>query len=83
MRLKNREMKNYTEIGKKILSEKIQNIEYESDGIKIKTLKINKLEGEVYYYQFLAYYINIKKTQAEINIRKGKQYLIYEFNIEV
>ena len=61
------EMKNYTEVTKKMLEQKILALAYDSpDGIKITHTKVR-----------------FPKAEAEINVRKGKQILVYDFDIEM
>ena len=60
------EMKNYTELSKKILEEKILALAFDVNGNKITHPKVR-----------------FPKAEAEINIRKGKQILVYEFELEV
>lgn len=59
-------MKNYTEIAKKILEQKLLDLTYNVNNIKISHTKVR-----------------FPKAEAEINIRKGKQYLVYDFEIEM
>ena len=61
------EMKNYTEVTKKLLEEKLLKLAYDGpEGIKITHTKVR-----------------FPKAEAEINVRKGKQILVYDFELEV
>lgn len=61
------EMKNYTQLTKKILEEKLLNLVYEgANNIKINHTKVK-----------------FPKAEAEVNIRKGKQILIYDFQLDL
>lgn len=61
------EMKNYTEQTKKILQQKFLNLAYEGSD----GIKITHTK------------VKFAKAQAEVNIRKGKQILIYDFQLDL
>lgn len=79
-----REQRNYTPQAKRLLEEIILSIALEQDGIKIVNSKIKSIQGEVIivFYELLLE-IHVYSKKAEINVRKGKQILCYEFNVEV
>lgn len=57
-------MKNYTELSKEILQQKITLMEIKNEDYTIKNTKVK-----------------FSKAEAEVSIRKGKQYLVYEFEL--
>ena len=59
-------MKNYTELSKEIVTQKILEMELKNEDYTIKNTKVK-----------------FNKSEAEVSIRKGKQYLVYEFELEV
>ena len=61
------EMKNYTEATKKILEQLFLQLVFEGDN----NIKISHTK------------VKFPKAEAEVNIRKGKQILIYDFELEL
>lgn len=61
------EMKNYTESTKKILEEKFLQLVFEA----ANNIKITHTK------------VKFPKAEAEVNIRKGKHILIYDFEVEL
>ena len=59
------ENKNYTEIGKDYLKQKIEGHSFTRDDLTFTLTRLPKINGE-----------------AQINIRKGKQIVIYEYELE-
>lgn len=59
------ENKNYTEIGKDYLKQKIEGHSFNRDDLTFTLSRVTKINGD-----------------AQINIRKGKQIVIYEFELE-
>lgn len=60
------EMKNYTEVSKKLLEEKILQMDIKDEANVITNTKVKFV-----------------KAEAEVSIRKGKQHLVYEFELDV
>jgi len=60
------ENKNYTEVAKSLITNKLTNYVWEKDGVSVILLKVDKIKGD-----------------AQINVRKGKQIITYEFEMEV
>lgn len=60
------EMKNYTEVAKRLIEEKIVEKEVMSESHVVSNIKVRFV-----------------KAEAEVSIRKGKQHLVYEFELDV
>lgn len=60
------EMKNYTEVAKKLVEDKVRAMEVRDADVAITNTAVR-----------------FPRAEAEVNIRKGKQYLLYEFDLEV
>lgn len=76
------ENKNYTEVAKQVIEAKLSQWNFKKDDLKIIITKVTKVKGDV---NLLLCQSNSQTLffKAQINIRKGKQIMCYELDIDV